>query len=166
MNRRVFGSLLSGLALAALCVACRQEPAPLLNTYEEESLYEVPFEKRQGVRFVKVKVNGVEMEMLFDTGASGVSLSLTEAIYLFKQGKLSPEDIEKRPAYSQIADGSIVEGMVINIRRLELGEGLIAENVKAFVVGNMEAPLLLGNSAIEDFGSFEIDDVDEVIRFN
>lgn len=165
MNRRVFGSLLSGLVLAALCVACRQEPAPLLNTYEEESLYEVPFEKRQGVRFVKVKVNGVEMEMLFDTGASGVSLSLTEAIYLFKQGKLSPEDIEGYN-YSQIADGSIVEGMVINIRRLELGEGLIAENVKAFVVGNMEAPLLLGNSAIEDFGSFEIDDVDEVIRFN
>lgn len=165
MNRRVFGSLLSGLVLAALSVACRQEPAPLLNTYEEESLYEVPFEKRQGVRFVKVKVNGVEMEMLFDTGASGVSLSLTEAIYLFKQGKLNPEDIEGYK-YSQIADGSIVEGMVINIRRLELGEGLIAENVKAFVVGNMKAPLLLGNSAIEDFGSFEIDDVDEVIRFN
>lgn len=165
MNRRVFGSLLSGLVLAALCVACRQEPAPLLNTYEEESLYEVPFEKRQGVRFVKVKVNGVEMEMLFDTGASDVSISLTEAIYLFKQGKLNPEDIEGYK-YSQIADGSIVEGMVINIRRLELGEGLIAENVKAFVVGNMEAPLLLGNSAIEDFGSFEIDDVDEVIRFN
>ena len=165
MNRRVFGSLLSGLVLAALCVACRQEPAPLLNTYEEESLYEVPFEKRQGVRFVKVKVNGVEMEMLFDTGASGVSISLTEAIYLFKQGKLSPDDIKGR-TYSQIADGSIVEGMVINIRQLELGEGLIAENVKAFVVGNMEAPLLLGNSAIEDFGSFEIDDVDEVIRFN
>lgn len=165
MNRRVFGSLLSGLVLAALCVACRQEPAPLLNTYEEESLYEVPFEKRQGVRFVKVKVNGVEMEMLFDTGASGVSISLTEAIYLFKQGKLNPEDIEGYE-YSQIADGSIVEGMVINIRQLELGEGLIIENVKAFVVGNMEAPLLLGNSAIEDFGSFEIDDVDEVIRFN
>lgn len=157
--------MLSGLVLAALCVACRQEPAPLLNTYEEESLYEVPFEKRQGVRFVKVKVNGVEMEMLFDTGASDVSISLTEAIYLFKQGKLNPEDIEGYK-YSQIADGSIVEGMVINIRRLELGEGLIAENVKAFVVGNMEAPLLLGNSAIEDFGSFEIDDVDEVIRFN
>lgn len=165
MNRRVFGSLLSGLVLAALCVACRQEPAPLLNTYEEESLYEVPFEKRQGVRFVKVKVNGVEMEMLFDTGASDVSISLTEAIYLFKQGKLNPEDIEGYK-YSQIADGSIVEGMVINIRRLELGEGLIAEDVKAFVVGNMEAPLLLGNSAMEDFGSFEIDDVDEVIRFN
>lgn len=157
--------MLSGLVLAALCVACRQEPAPLLNTYEEESLYEVPFEKRQGVRFVKVKVNGVEMEMLFDTGASGVSISLTEAIYLFKQGKLNPEDIEGYE-YSQIADGSIVEGMVINIRQLELGEGLIIENVKAFVVGNMEAPLLLGNSAIEDFGSFEIDDVDEVIRFN
>ena len=165
MKRRVIGSLLSGMVLAALCVACRQEPAPLLNTYEEESLYEVPFEKRQGVRFVKVKVNGVEMEMIFDTGASGVSLSLTEAIYLFKQGKLSPDDIKGR-TYSQIADGSIVEGMVINIRRLELGEGLIAENVKAFVVGNMKAPLLLGNSAIEDFGSFEIDDVDEVIRFN
>ena len=165
MNRRVFGSLLSGLVLAALCVACRQEPAPLLNTYEEESLYEVPFEKRQGVRFVKVKVNGVEMEMLFDTGASGVSLSLTEAIYLFKQGKLSPDDIKGR-TYSQIADGSIVEGMIINIRQLALGEGLIVENVKATVVGNMEAPLLLGNSAIEDFGSFEIDDVNEVIRFN
>ncbi len=165
MKRRVIGSLLSGMVLAALCVACRQDPVPTLDIYEEESLYEVPFEKRQGVRFVNVKVNGVEMEMLFDTGASDVSISLTEAIYLFKQGKLNPEDIEGYK-YSQIADGSIVEGMVINIRRLELGEGLIAENVKAFVVGNMEAPLLLGNSAIEDFGSFEIDDVDEVIRFN
>ena len=165
MKRRVIGSLLSGMVLAALCVACRQEPAPTLDIYEEESLYEVPFEKRQGVRFVKVKVNGAELEMIFDTGASGVSLSLTEAIYLFKQGKLSPDDIKGR-TYSQIADGSIVEGMLINIRQLALGEGLIAENVKATVVGNMEAPLLLGNSAIEDFGSFEIDDVNEVIRFN
>lgn len=165
MKRRVIGSLLSGMVLAALCVACRQDPVPTLDIYEEESLYEVPFEKRQGVRFVNVKVNGVEMEMIFDTGASGVSLSLTEAIYLFKQGKLSPDDIEGR-TYSQIADGSIVEGMIINIRQLEIGEGLIVENVKATVVGNMEAPLLLGNSAIEDFGSFEIDDVNEVIRFN
>ena len=47
------------------------------------------------------------MSMIYDTGCSGVHLSLNELQTLFKNGKFSEDDIIGSN-YSQIADGSIV----------------------------------------------------------
>ena len=63
-------------------------------------------------------------------------------------------------------NGEVSEGMVVNLKEVELAEGLVATDVTAIIVGNLEAPLLLGNSALKDIGSFEIDDEAKVIRFN
>ncbi len=159
------------LVLAQSCT--KTVPPPLVEiSYEDDETtlmyesrgYEIPFEVRGGVRYVKVKVNGVEMEMVFDTGASGVSLSLTEARFLYKQGTLTDDDILGY-TQSRIADGSIVEDMVVNLKEIELTDGLVIENVKALVTNNFKAPLLLGNSALRELGSFTIDDENGVIIF-
>ena len=160
------------LVLAQSCT--KSVPPPLVEiAYEDDettveyegSGYEIPFEVRGGVRIVKVKANGVEMEMIFDTGASGVSLSLTEALFLEKQGKLTENDIIGSVPM-QTADGSIIDGMVVNLKEIEFAEGLVANDVEAIIVTNsLEAPLLLGNSALKDFGSFTVDDENGVIRF-
>ncbi len=168
--------ILSALPLVALIfLSCTSfPPPPLIEVeYEEdetaaeeyESTNEIPFYVENGVRVVKVQVNGVEMEMIFDTGASGVSLSLTEAQFLYKQGRLTDDDILGL-AQMGTADGSISVGTVINLRELELADGLVAKNVEAVVVNNHQAPLLLGNSALRQFGSFTIDDARGVIIFN
>lgn len=169
MKKTLFHSILVAAALMLGSCGGNVPPPPPLEVYDEEAFsgagVELPFEVYGNVRYVKVKVNGVEMEMIFDTGASGVSLSQTEAIFLVKQGKLTKDDF-LGSMNIQTANGEVSEGMVVNLKEVELAEGLVATDVTAIIVGNLDAPLLLGNSALKDIGSFEIDDEAKVIRFN
>lgn len=169
MKKTLFRFIILAAVLMLGSCGGKVPPPPPLEVYDEEAFsgtgVDIPFEVYGNVRYVKVKVNGVEMEMIFDTGASGVSLSLTEAIFLAKQGKLTKDDF-LGSTNIQTANGEVSEGMVVNLKEVELAEGLVATNVTAIIVGNLEAPLLLGNSALKDIGSFEIDDEAKVIRFN
>lgn len=108
-----------------------------------------------GVYYVPCEINGVEMDFVFDTGASDITISLTEAQFLYKQNKLKDSDI-KGSEYYQIADGSISEGTIINLKSVTIGNKTLY-NVKASVVHNVEAPLLLGQSALSKFGKISID---------
>ena len=54
----------------------------------------------------------------------------------------------------------ISTGTVINLREVKLGNYTI-RNVEASVVDNLEAPLLLGQSALNRFGKIEVDYQDE-----
>jgi predicted aspartyl protease len=53
----------------------------------------ITMEKEGGVYTIPCKVNGLQLKFIFDTGASDVSLSLTEALFMFKNGYLSEKDI-------------------------------------------------------------------------
>lgn len=115
----------------------------------------VQMRKEGGVFHVPCKINGTEMEFIFDTGASNITMSLTEAQFLHKQGKLTSEDFIGKQQY-QIADGSIHEGAVVVLRKVEIGSWLLT-NVQASIVDNINAPLLLGQSALAAFGKISID---------
>lgn len=54
------------------------------------------------------------------------------------------------------ANGDITEGTIINLRQINFG-GLKLENVRASVVSNQKAPLLLGQSVLGRLGRIEID---------
>jgi predicted aspartyl protease len=95
------------------------------------------------------------MNFIFDTGASDVSISLTEAMFMIKNGYLNESDIFGTEYY-KIANGEIQEGTKIVIRELEF-DGLILFNIEASVVHNLDAPLLLGQSAISLLGKIQID---------
>ena len=115
----------------------------------------IKMKKNRGVYYVPCKINGTPMEFIFDTGASDITISLTEAMFLYKQGTLTDDDFLGTQKY-QIANGDIEEGTVIKLKTVELGN-LKLNNVQASIVHNLEAPLLLGQSALSQFGKISID---------
>ena len=108
-----------------------------------------------GTYKIPCKVNGLELDFIFDTGASIVSLSLTEARYMYKHGYLIDSDFIGTEYFST-ADGSITEGMVIKIRKLEF-EGMVLTDIDATIINNLNAPILLGQSALSKLGKIQID---------
>lgn len=108
-----------------------------------------------GVSLIPCKINGLKLNFIFDTGASDVSISLTEASFMLKNGYLDKSDIIGTSNYLD-ANGNINEGININLREIEIGE-LKIKNVKASIVKNLKAPLLLGQSALSKLGKFQID---------
>ena len=123
----------------------------------------IKMRKESGVYYVPCKINGMEMEFIFDTGASDITMSLTEAKFLFKQGKLTVDDFVGVQQY-QIADGSIHEGISVILRKVEIG-GKVLSDIEASIVDNEEAPLLLGQSALAKFGKISIDYKQNEITF-
>jgi clan AA aspartic protease (TIGR02281 family) len=115
----------------------------------------VQMEKVGGVFEVPCKINDVPMKFIFDTGASLVCMSMSEAVFMIKNGYISQSDIIGT-TYSQIANGDVVKGAKIVIRKLEIG-GLVLENVEANIDPSFNAPLLLGQSAIQKLGSIQLD---------
>jgi aspartyl protease family protein len=115
----------------------------------------IKMQHENGVYKVPIFINDTKMIFIFDTGASDITISATEAKFLYKQGTLRQEDILGTQQY-QIADGSITEGTVINLRTVQIGNKIL-KNVNASVVHNSEAPLLLGQSALAQFGKVSID---------
>jgi aspartyl protease family protein len=115
----------------------------------------VKMRKEGGVYHIPCKINGTEMEFVFDTGASDITMSLTEALFLEKQGKLTDDDFTGTQRY-ELADGSIIEGATVNLRTVEIG-GRILHNIQASITNNMEASLLLGQSVLSEFGKVSID---------
>lgn len=108
-----------------------------------------------GIYTVPCKVNGLSLKFIFDTGASSVSISKSEAIFMLKNGYLSQNDIIGSQQF-QTASGDILEGTRIIIRKIEVG-GLVLRNVEASVVHSDNAPLLLGQSVLSRLGKIQID---------
>lgn len=108
-----------------------------------------------GVYYVPIEINSVAMKIIFDTGASSISISETEVLFLWKQGKINEDDILGAVRF-QDATGNISEGTRINLKEVKIGSRII-NNVEASVVHNLEAPLLLGQSALSKFGKVTID---------
>ncbi len=125
----------------------------------------VPFEVKSGVKYIPVKINGgPTFDMIFDTGCSGTLISIKEAQYLVQAGLLSQNDY-KGNAYSSIADGSIVENMVFNLKELIIGGKIQCTDVTATVSKNIQAPMLLGNEVFDRMPSLTIDNENQVVKF-
>ena len=122
----------------------------------EETVTEIAVKRNPGGTFeIPCDINGLPLQMIFDTGASDVTISSVEANFMLKNGYLSEKDI-KGKRYYQIADGQISEGTTITLRELKIGDAVL-RNVDASVVKSQRAPLLLGQSAMERFGTITID---------
>lgn len=156
--------------------SCNKKGAPSAITYIEEEIVtednesyadvvEVPFKEIGGVRIVPVTINGVNMDMIFDTGASTTCISTTEAMFLLKQGLLTEDDIIGKSS-ARVADGRITQNTVIRLKEVVLGGKIYFNDVTAMVVNSLEAPLLLGNEDILDrVASFKIDNESQTIHF-
>lgn len=133
--------------------------------HESSNDIKVPFEERNGVKLIDVTVNGqFTVKMILDSGCSGTLISIAEAKYLYEKGCFTKDDIIG-VAQSQIADGSIVENMVINLKELVIGGKIACTNVVATVSGNTQAPLLLGNEVLNRVPSYSVDNENKIIIF-
>jgi len=131
---------------------------------ENTEVVSIPFTERGGVKYVKVSVNGFGFEMIFDTGCSCTLISVAEANYLYQKGYLTQDDI-LGVSQSQIADGSIVENMVINLKEVILDGKIKCTDVTATVSANNNAPLLLGNEVLNRVVAYAVDNENHTINF-
>ena len=154
----------------------RNEPAfiALVNEYKNESavdvqgadeerdeisvISEIQMKKMySGIYEVACSINDLPLKFIFDTGASSVSISSVEASFMLKNGYLKEEDI-KGKEYFSTATGEIHEGTIIRLREIRIGDAVL-KNVDASVAHNQQAPLLLGQSVLERFGTITIDNI-------
>jgi len=111
--------------------------------------------KESGVYKIPTEVNGVKMFFIFDTGAGMISMSNTEAAFLYKQGTLTEEDIVGNAKFTD-ANGDVSDGLVVLLKEVKVGNRVL-KNIEASIVPNLQAPLLLGQSALQKFGKVSID---------
>lgn len=124
----------------------------------------VYMEKAGGVYLVPIIVNGLELKFIFDTGASSICISAAEAAVMVRQGKITEDDVLGQQQF-QDATGGISVGTIIRLRTVEIG-GIVLHDVEANVVDNIQAPLLLGQTALGKFGKVTIDYNNNIIEFN
>ncbi|MBC3783984.1 retropepsin-like aspartic protease family protein [Spirosoma utsteinense] len=140
----------------------RSVPKPVLKQIGDGPT-EVAMERENGVYKVPVTVNGVPMKFILDTGASLISMSDAEAEFMYKQGAITKADIIGRSRFKD-ATGAISPGAVIRLKSVQIGDRVL-ENVSANIVSGTKAPLLLGQSALSQFGKISVDYRRNVVTF-
>ena len=114
----------------------------------------IQMEEYGGVYRIPCTVNGAKMKFIFDTGASKVSMSISMAEYLLDNDYISDEDL-LGVGQTQTADGTIVDHLRINLKEIEIG-GQKLQDIEAVVLASQNAPLLLGQSAIQKLGHIRL----------
>ena len=131
------------------------------NIFFEEEV-DIPFVKEGVMCKVACAVNSLPLHFIFDTGASDVSMSTVEASFMLKNGYLKPQDLSGKEYY-MTASGEIAEGTKVKLREVVFG-GLKLTNVKASIVKSQNAPLLLGQSVLQQLGKIQIDNEKSIIK--
>ena len=135
------------------------DKAGVTGQCEKEAIVtEIDMKKTYGGTYeVACSVNGLPLKMVFDTGAADVTISSVEASFMLKNGYLSDSDVKGTRNY-MTASGDIHEGTILRLKEVKLGDAVL-RNVEASVVHSQKAPLLLGQSVLEKFGTITIDNV-------
>lgn len=125
----------------------------------------VPYKEIGGVKMLKCLINGTILaDMILDSGCSGTLVSIEEARYLAAKGALTENDY-RGSTQSQIADGSIVENAVFNIKSIVIADQIECTDVMVTVSSNSDAPLLLGNEVLDRLPKWAVDNQHEEIVF-
>lgn len=115
-----------------------------------------------GIYEIPVEINGVlKIDFIFDSGASDVSISSDIVSTLIKTNTLSNSDFIGTQKYV-FADGSTAISKVFNIRELKIGNKVV-KNIRASISDSIDAPMLLGQSVLQKFGKFTIDNTNHTI---
>ena len=146
-------------------VSLEQQESSPSSELSPEDIIAVPFIESGGVKYIEVELNGIfSVRMILDSGCSGALISVAEAQHLYSKGVLTDDDFVGK-SKSLIADGSVVENMVVNLREVIIGGKIICPNVQATVSSNAQAPLLLGNEVLNRTASYTVDNQNKTINF-
>ncbi len=151
-------------------ISPKQEDSTDVKGYTKA--FEVDYKLTESnVKKIHIKLNdAVSYDAIFDTGCSGMSMSLLELKNLVKDRKISENDIVGSDYYT-IADGSIVENAVIRLREVSIvdkqGQIHTVSDIDVSVNENEGAAILVGNTVIDQLAKhrYTIDLDKKVIRF-
>lgn len=125
---------------------------------------EVPIiQESDGLICVRGEINGLPLKFVFDTGASDITISSVEAAFMLKNGYLEERDLGGVRNY-RTASGDLVEGTIVNLREVKLGE-IVFHNLRAAIIKNQDAPLLLGQSMMANLTHYQIDKEKKTLSF-
>lgn len=132
---------------------------------DEDVVVKIPY-KDLGNNLVTIPVNlnGMGVEMIFDTGASSTCISLDEARYMARHGMLQEEDIIRETS-ATTASGDIAAGFLVRLKEITIGNKITIKNALATVVATQNAPLLLGGTSTNQFKEVSIDRENQQIKF-
>ena len=161
-----------------ICLACcscaeKKKKKAVYNAIEkyDDDIYarsgeeiKVPYTEIGGVKYVNIRVNGIQFEMIFDTGCSDALISIAEFNYLKSKGLISKNDILGKDKY-QIADGSTVENTIVNLSEVVIDDQILCTNIRAGVSENANASLLLGNAVLDQFATVTVDTENRTLNF-
>jgi len=124
----------------------------------------VPLSMEGGTFVIPVLINGqITLNFTIDSGAADVSVPADVVSTLMRTGTLQKSDFVGQKIY-RLADGSTTPSATFLIRSLKVGNHLL-ENVTASVAP-AQADLLLGQSFLNRFNSWSIDNKHQVLLLN
>lgn len=126
----------------------------ILNPFASKSQTIIQMTEEMGIYKIPCKINGVKVNLIFDTGAAAVTISQNFVETLIANGSISESDF-LGDAKSMMADGRIVDHSNIIIREIKIGDQTLS-NIPAVVMKQQKSPLLLGQSAIKRLGNITI----------
>ena len=111
--------------------------------------------KDGGTYIVPVLINEVlTLHFVVDSGAADVTIPADVAMTLIRTGTIKEGDFIGSQKY-QLADGSLIDSAQFTLRSLKVGDQIV-ENVRASI-GGTKGSLLLGQSFLEKFKSWSMD---------
>lgn len=117
--------------------------------------FSIPLRRRGGVFEVMATLNSeVKVYFVVDSGASDVTIPESVAGLLMDNGSLTKADLLGSREY-RFANGETSSGKVVRLRTLDLN-GHILKDVRAVVLPGNSVPVLLGQSALGQLGSWSI----------
>jgi aspartyl protease family protein len=122
-----------------------KDESRFVTMVEEGGVYEVP-----------VTLNGVlRINFIVDSGAAEVSITPDVALTLIRTKTVTGGDFLPGRTF-QFADGSSAKSSRFIIRSLKIGDKTV-HDVACSISSNLEAPMLLGQSALKKLKTFSID---------
>lgn len=118
--------------------------------------YTIPFTRdATGLIFVNAAINGSNERFIYDTGASGITINYPTYTKLKSQGLISDAEIVGT-TQAMLANGSISTAYEVILRSVELG-GFVMKSVPALIMTEQNAPMLLGQTILGQFGKVSVD---------
>lgn len=115
-----------------------------------------------GVYTLPVELNGVlKIDFIFDSGASDVSITPDVALTLIKAGTIKEQDWLQGAVY-KFADGSTAKSKRFKLRSFKIGDRII-KNITCSISNSIDAPMLLGQSVMKQFGKYTFDNKKQVL---
>lgn len=124
--------------------------ASMEQTRERELIAEIPYSYQDEMIELKCKLNGLAIRMVVDTTATQSSISGVETMFMLKNDYLSKDDIHENTA--------------VVVKRLEITETVLLENVRLQHVPNQEVPGILCLRDLERLGQVYINENKRVIE--